>query len=136
MSINNSVLMGRITAEPELKKTQTDVSVMNFTIAVDRRYQPQGEEKKADFIDCVAWRNTADFISRYFRKGQMIAVVGELQTDVYTDKDGNKRKKVFISVENVSFCGSKTESGSEPNTPTPPPDDIEFDDVTDDELPF
>lgn len=109
MSINNCTLMGRITADLEPRQTANGISVLNFTIAVDRRYQAHGEEKKTDFVDCVAWRNTADFISKYFGKGQMIAVVGEIQTDTYTDKDGNKRKKTEISVNNASFCGSKQE---------------------------
>lgn len=143
MSINKSILMGRITADLEPRQTANGISVLNFTIAVDRRYQPQGEEKKTDFIDCVAWRNTADFICKYFGKGQMIAIVGEIQTDTYTDKDGNKRKKTEISVAEASFCGSKQESqGSAERASNAAfvapsiPSDVQFEEVTDDELPF
>lgn len=144
MSINNCTLMGRITADLEPRQTPNGISVLNFTIAVDRRYQAQGEEKKTDFIDCVAWRNTADFISKYFAKGQMIAVVGEIQTDTYTDKEGNKRKKTEISVNNASFCGGKqqetnttesklTQANIAPTQAAP----VEFTEVDlDDELPF
>lgn len=121
MSINNVTLMGRITHELELRKTNNGTSVVNFTIAVDRKYQTPGEERKTDFIDCVAWRGTADFICTYFKRGAMIAVEGEIQTDNYTDKDGNKRKKTEILVNNASFCGSKSEGGNLPagneNTP-------------------
>ena len=77
--LNNVVLMGRLTADPELRHTQNDISVTSFTIAVDRDYAPKGQEKQADFINCVAWRGTADFISRYFQKGSMIAIQGTIQ---------------------------------------------------------
>lgn len=143
MSINNCTLMGRITADLEPRQTPNGISVLNFTIAVDRRYQAQGEEKKTDFIDCVAWRNTADFISKYFAKGQMIAVVGEIQTDTYTDKEGNKRKKTEISVNNASFCGGKQETNATEAKPTqanyvlPSFAPVEFTEVDlDDDLPF
>lgn len=133
MSINNVTLMGRLTADAELKNTQSGVSVVNFTIAVDRKYQPSGEEKKANFIDCVAWRGTAEFISKYFGKGQMIAIEGEIQTDSYTDKDGNNRKKTEIVVSNASFCGAKSEGGQAQNTTLP---DVSFSGTGDDDLPF
>lgn len=145
MSINNVTLMGRITHDLELRKTANGTSVVNFTIAVDRKYQASGEEKKTDFIDCVAWRGTADFISTYFKKGAMIAVEGEIQTDSYTDKDGNKRKKVEISVDNASFCGSKTEGSNLPadNRKTPQNvnfaasgADVAFTELAGDDLPF
>ena len=89
--INNVTLMGRLTAAPELKQTQSGVPVLSFCIAVDRNFQPKDGEKQADFINLVAWRNTAEFIARYFRKGDMIAVTGEIQTRKYQDKDGNNR---------------------------------------------
>lgn len=110
--INTVVLMGRLTFDPELRTTPSGVSVVRFQVAVDRNYQKAGEERKADFIDVTAWRQTADFISRYFHKGSMIAIEGSLQTDNYTDKDGNKRKSFQVVANNVSFCGSKNESGS------------------------
>ena len=103
--------MGRLTYDPELRSTPSGVSVIRFQVACDRNYQRAGEERQADFIDCVAWRQTAEFISRYFRKGSMIAVEGSIQTSNYTDKDGNKRKQVEVVANNVSFCGSKAESG-------------------------
>lgn len=111
--INTVALMGRLTYDPELKSTPSGVSVIRFQVACDRNYQKSGEDRQADFIDCVAWRQTAEFISRYFRKGSMIAVEGSIQTSNYTDKDGNKRKQVEVVANNVSFCGSKAETGSE-----------------------
>ena len=93
--INNVVLMGRLVATPELRSTGTGVSVASFTIAVDRAYAKQGEQRQADFIDCVAWRNTAEFITRYFQKGSMIAITGNIQTRTYEDKNGIKRTVLF-----------------------------------------
>ena len=110
--INNVVLMGRLVADPELRTTPTGVSVTSFAIAVERSYAKQGEERGADFIDIVAWRQSADFITRYFRKGSMIAIEGSLQTRTYTDKEGNKRKAVEVLVNRASFCGSKSETGT------------------------
>jgi single-strand DNA-binding protein len=109
--INMVALMGRLTYEPELKTTPSGVSVIRFQIACDRSYQSQGQERQADFIDCVAWRQRAEFISRYFHKGSMIAIEGSIQTQNFTDKNGNNRKSVEVVANNVSFCGSKAESG-------------------------
>lgn len=143
--INNVVLMGRLTAVPELKTTQNGISTIRFGVAVERRYNKQGEEKQTDFIDCVAWRQTAEFISKYFNKGSMIAVVGSIQTRSYEDKNGNKRKAVEVQVENVSFCGSKGESGNNPNLDilkdkveqfNAPQTDSGYTDIPDDDLPF
>lgn len=111
MSINTVALTGRLTADVELKTTPSGVSVCTFSLAVDSKYQKQGEERKASFIDCVAWRNTAEFISKYFKKGSMIGIEGEIQTRTYTDKEGKNRKVTEIIVNNASFCGSKSESG-------------------------
>ncbi|MBR5272137.1 MAG: single-stranded DNA-binding protein [Clostridia bacterium] len=110
--INNVVLMGRLAVDPELRTTPTGVSVTSFAIAVERSYAKQGEDRTADFIDIVAWRQSAEFITRYFRKGSMIAIEGSLQTRTYTDKDGNKRKAVEVLANRVSFCGSKNETGT------------------------
>ena len=110
--LNCAVLMGRRVADPELRTTPNGISVTTFRIAVDRSYVRQGEERQADFIDIVAWRQTADFVTRYFRKGSMIAVQGSIQTRSYEDKMGNKRTAVEVVADNVSFCGSKTESGT------------------------
>jgi single-strand DNA-binding protein len=117
-----------------LKKTQGGLSVTRFTVAVDRGYVKQGEERKADFINVVAWRNTAEFVCKYFSKGSMIAVQGAIQTGMY-EKDGVKRATFEIVADNVSFCGSKenrTDDGSQvvPNNFEP----TEIDD--DDDLPF
>ena len=103
--------MGRMTTDPELKTTQSGISVMSFSVAVNRNYTKAGE-RHTDFINCVAWRNNAEFISKYFAKGQMIAIKGNLQQRNYTDKDGNKRTAYDVVVEQASFCGSKNESSS------------------------
>ena len=108
--LNVVALLGRLTADPELRRTPSGVSVTTFTVAVNRSYVKQGGERQTDFIDVVAWRNTAEFISKYFRKGQMIAVQGSIQTRSYEDKQGNKRKAVEISADNVYFADSKSSS--------------------------
>ena len=105
--MNSICLMGRLTADPELKSTQNGVAVTSFCIAVDRAYQPKGQERQTDFINCVAWRNTAEFISRYFRKGQRIALQGSLQSRKYTANDGSQRTVYEVVVDNAFFCESK-----------------------------
>ena len=143
MGVNSAVLMGRLVADPELKSTGNGVEYCNFTVAVDRRFNKQGEERQADFIDCIAWRQSAVFVEKYFHKGSMIAVQGYIQTDMYEDKDGNKRKSVKIVADNVSFCGSKNENNS-PGTSyaaAGAPNmninaDDEFKEVPEDDLPF
>ena len=146
--MNICALTGRFTTDPELKTTQSGVSVTSFCLAVDRKYQPQGEERKADFVDVVAWRNTADFICKYFSKGSMIAIEGEIQTRTFEDKNGNKRKATEIVVSNVSFCGSigsKSNNNSTEIENDPLPafadklgnmDFNEVPDASDDDLPF
>ena len=109
--LNCAVIMGRLTADPELRQTPSGVSVTRFTVAVDRGYVKPGEERKADFINVVAWRQTAEFVTRYFSKGSMIAVQGSIQTGSY-EKDGIKRSTFEIIADNVSFCGSKSESSA------------------------
>ena len=109
--LNSVCLMGRLTADPELKSTQSGVSVCSFRIAVDRAYQPKGQEKQTDFINIVTWRSTAEFVSRYFRKGQLVAVQGSIQTSQYTDRDGNKRTAFDVVADNVFFAEKKAESG-------------------------
>lgn len=106
MGLNLSIVMGRLTADPELRTTTSGISVTSFTVAVDRKYK-SGEKRETDFIDCVAWRETADFVSRYFKKGQMIAVCGSTQTRMVENKNGYKYKASEINVESVSFCGDK-----------------------------
>lgn len=139
--INMVALIGRLTFEPEVRTTPSGVSVMHFQIACDRSYQKSGQDRQADFIDCVAWRQTAEFIGRYFRKGSMIAVEGTLQTSSYTDKNGNQRKQVEVLANNVSFCGSKSETGSAAGSQANPnyssADNSDFDEIPDDDdLPF
>lgn len=141
--LNVAVLMGRLVADPELRHTANDVSVTSFTLAVDRSYVKPGADRQADFIDIVAWRNTADFVCKYFRKGQLVAVQGEIQTRSYTDKDGNKRKAFEIVADSVNFAESKRSS-----VPAAPVEDVEppayangdtgdFERVpSDDDLPF
>lgn len=120
--LNSCVLMGRLTADPELRTTQTGKSVASFSLAVDRDFQQNGE-KQADFISVVAWGKTAEFIDKYFCKGRMIAVVGRIQTRTYTDKDGNKRKAVEVAAEKVSFTGEpkKAENTAEKEPPAEEP---------------
>ena len=106
--LNIVALMGRLTHTPELKTTQNGTSVCSFSIAVDRTYTPKGEERKADFIDIVAWRQTAEFICKYFQKGSMIAIDGSIQTRHYHGKDGSNRTAVEVVANNISFAGAKT----------------------------
>ena len=109
--LNVAVIMGRLVADPELRHTPNDIPVCSFRVAVDRNYSGRSGEGQTDFIDVVAWRSTAEFLCKYFTKGQMIAVNGSIQTRSYEDKMGNKRTAVEIVADNVSFCGSKRESG-------------------------
>lgn len=104
--LNRAVLLGRLTADPELKQTTSGVSVTSFTLAVDRRYK-NGEEPQADFIPIVCWRQTAEFVSRYFRKGSPILVCGSIQVRKWTDKDGQNRYATEVVADEVSFTGSK-----------------------------
>ena len=147
--MNVVAIMGRLTYEPELRVTPSNVSVLRFQIAVDRSYTPKNQERQADFIDCVAWRQTAEFISRYFHKGSMIAVEGSIQTSSYTDKNGNNRKQIEVVANNVSFCGSKSESNPQLASAQPPQysappqsyasaDTSDFEEIVDDDddLPF
>lgn len=105
--LNIVVLMGRLVYEPELKTTPSGTNVCRFRIAVDRSFIRQGEERKADFIDVTAWRQTAEFVSKYFQKGSMIAIEGSLQTRQYQDKNGNNRTATEVLASQVSFCGGK-----------------------------
>ena len=153
--LNVVALLGRLVSDPELKHTPNDVAVTSFTIAVDRSYAKAGTERQTDFIEVVAWRGTAEFICRYFEKGQLIAVHGSIQTRSYTDKEGNKRKVVEVLASNVSFAGSKSDNqesyavkGASPDI-NPPEESRpaafseqsypqeEFEEIlTDDDLPF
>ena len=107
--VNEVILVGRLTKDPELKSTLSGVSVCSFTVACDRRYQKEGE-RQADFISCVAWRNTAEFISKYFPKGTRIALEGSLQTRSWEDDAGNKRYATEVVVDHAEFCESSKSS--------------------------
>ena len=108
--MNNVILIGRMVADPELKTTGTGISVTSFRIAVDRSYVKQGEERKADFFDIVCWRNQAEFVCRYFGKGSLIAVQGQLQSRTYQAKDGSKRYVVEVVADTISFTGERREN--------------------------
>lgn len=110
--LNKIILMGRLTRDPEYKTSPTGLSIVNFSVAVDRDISAQNGEKETDFIDCVAWRKTAEFITKYFFKGSMIALCGRLQIRTWTDKDGNRRKTAEVVVDNAYFGGSKNTEGS------------------------
>lgn len=104
--INNVVLMGRLVADPEMRSTQSGVTCCRFTLAIERDYK-SGDERQTDFIPCVAWRQTAEFIGKYFGKGRMIAVIGAVESNKYVDKDGNNRTAYDVLVARASFCGEK-----------------------------
>lgn len=140
--MNNVNLIGRLTADPELKRTQSGTAMVRFSIAVDRAYTKQGEERQADFISCVAWDKKAEFICKYFSKGQKIALTGSIRTGSYTDKDGNKRNTFDVWLDNVEFCesckgGTSTEAHTQkPQKPVEsrkPQEPIQYDD---NDLPF
>ena len=108
--LNHITIMGRLTRDPELRRTGSGVAVASFRVAVDRDYAPKdGGERKADFIDCVAWRQTGEFVSKYFTKGRMAVVSGRLQIRNWNDKDGNKRRSAEVVADNVYFGDSKRE---------------------------
>ena len=141
--VNCAVIMGRLVADPELRTTGNGISVTSFAVAVDRRFARSGEDRQTDFIDVIAWRQTADFVCKYFRKGSMIAIQGYIQTRTYEDKNGNKRKAVELVADNVSFCGSKAETGAAGSMPAQAApayqtaSAADFEEIPDDEdLPF
>ena len=109
--LNHIVIMGRLTRDPELRRTGSGIAVASFTVAVDRDFGGRdGGEKETDFIDCVAWRQTGEFVSKYFTKGRMIVVSGRLQIRSWTDKDGNKRRTAEVVADNCYFGDSKREN--------------------------
>lgn len=143
--LNHIVLMGRLTRDPELRRTGSGTAVANFTLAVDRDFgKNESGEKETDFIDCLAWRNTAEFVSKYFTKGRMAVVSGRLQIRSWTDKDGNKRRTAEVVADNVYFGDSKNSNNGNstapaytaPEYPTAPAQDFETLDGDDDALPF
>ena len=139
---NLVVLTGRLTADPELKTTANGLSVTTFSIAVDRRYR-SGEERQTDFINIVAWRQTAEFITKYFKKGNLIGIEGSIQTRRYQDKNGNNRTAFEVVVNNVQFVESKRDSGAPIGDTAPASfsnadvnDFADLGDASDDDLPF
>ena len=148
--LNHITIMGRLTRDPELRRTGTGVGVASFRVAVDRDYAPKdGGERKTDFIDCVAWRQTGEFISKYFTKGRMIVVEGRLEMRDWTDKDGNKRTSAEINVEKAHFGDSRrdgdggsyaqaapAQSYGGYSAPTPAASDFAMLDDDDAQLPF
>ena len=128
--MNNVSLVGRLTADPEIKHTQSGTAYTRFSVAVDRPVK-QGEEKQADFINIVAWNKTAEFVCRYFTKGQRIGLTGSIRTGSYTDKDGNKRNTVEVWANNVEFVEKKTSV-----QPTVQPETIDITVPDDEDLPF
>ena len=110
--LNHITIMGRLTRDPELRRTGSGVAVTSFTLAVDRDYKGKDAEKETDFIDCVAWRNTGEFVGKYFTKGRMAVVSGKLQIRGWTDKEGNKRRTAEVLAENVYFADSKLTGGN------------------------
>ena len=128
--LNRVILMGRLVADPELRQTPNGISVATFRIAVDRNYQSKGSsERQADFINCVAWRQTGEFVSRYFQKGRMIAVEGSLQSRNYEDKQGQKRTAYEVVVDQAYFADSRpgASQGGDRGGYTPFPEPPQFD---------
>ncbi len=119
--LNKAILMGRLTADPELRHTQSNIPVTSFTLAVDRTF---GQDKQTDFLDIVAWRNTAEFVSKWFRKGMLVAVSGQIQTRTWEDKQGNKRKSVEVVADEAFFAESKKDSAPRPSNDAPVPFDL------------
>lgn len=138
-NFNSATLGGRLTADPELKTTPNGVTVTSFTVAINRR-TGEGKENIADYINCIAWRQTAEFITRYFKKGSSICVVGAIQTRSWTDKDGNKRYATEVIVDRAYFVDSKSENNVQTEnsgTYEEAVSQARFEEIdTDDDLPF
>ncbi len=158
--LNRVILMGRLTAEPDYRTTPSGVAMVRFSLAVDRDFKSQNGERQTDFFNIIAWRSTADFVSRYFHKGQLVALQGTIQMNNYTDRDGNKRTSYDIVADQVYFAEPKRDGGQQNNYDysrydqmTPPPaqaapsygepassyqsgNDGDFTPVADDDLPF
>lgn len=134
--MNNICITGRLTSDPDVRTTQSGIAVSMANIAVDRDYKTKNGERIVDFIPCVFWRGLSDFVSKYFKKGDMIAVVGSLESRTYKDKDGNNRIAWEVNAGKVNFCGSKKETTQ---TQTPPENHVEnFEESSgySDDLPF
>ena len=135
--LNRIIVMGRMTRDPELRRTNSGTAIASFTVAVDRDFKSQSGEKETDFIDVVAWRNTAEFASKYFSKGRMAVVEGRLQIRDWTDKDGNKRRSAEIVADSVYFGDSKRDGGDTVQSEPQSEPQSGFSEVEDDgDLPF
>lgn len=146
--LNRAIIMGRLTADPELRRTNSDIAVTRFTLAVDRNFTKSGAEKQTDFIDVVVWRQTAEFVCKYFKKGSMMIAEGSIRIGSYTDNQGNKRRTFEIQADNVYFGESKSSSSGGNTTNAgfePPPMPVAFENAGgedfsviagDDDLPF
>jgi single-strand DNA-binding protein len=133
--LNRTILMGRITHDLELRSTPSGTSVLQFSLAVERNFAKQGEERQTDFISCVAWKQTAEMIAKWFGKGRLIAIEGRLQSRSYEDKQGNKHTAIEVIVDQVSFTGEgKKDGGGQQTAPQDGYNDIDV--LSDDEIPF
>lgn len=135
--LNKVILMGRLTRDPELKSTPNSVAVADFTLAVDRGYAKAGTERETDFLDCVAWRGTAEFVSRYFKKGMQVAVSGRIQTRKWKDKNDQNRVSVEIVIDEAFFADSKRDTAVDRTEPRGwQSQDVSFADLGDEDVPF
>ena len=141
-NLNKVMLIGRLAADPELRRTQNDLAVTSFSVAVNRPYRKDQAQQAVDFIDVVAWRNLAEFVTKYFKKGSAIFVSGSLQVRPWKDKDGNNRRAVEVVADDIQFVDSKKDSGAAPAAPAGTPSfstgaPSDFEEMTgEDELPF
>jgi single-strand DNA-binding protein len=137
--MNNFCGMGRLTRDPETRTTQSNITVCNFTIAINRRFKNASGDYDADFLPCIAWRQSAEFVGKYFRKGNMIAVVGSVQTRKWDDQEGKTHYATEVIVEQAGFCGSKSDNGGSAQpaaAPVPAGDNGFFPGDDDTSLPF
>lgn len=137
--LNHITIMGRMTRDPELRHTQSDIPVASFTLAVDRDFKEKGSDERAtDFIDCVAWRHSGEFAAKYFTKGSMAVVSGRLQIRDWTDREGNKRRSAEVVVDNIYFGDSKRKDEGGDKEPSDYPEDFvpNWDDEDDGDLPY
>lgn len=141
-NLNKVMLIGRLAADPELRRTQSELAVTSFSVAVNRPYRKDQAQQAVDFIDVVAWRNQAEFVTKYFKKGSAIFVSGSLQVRPWKDKDGNNRRSVEVVADDIQFVDSKKDSGAAPAAPAGTPSfstgaPSDFEEMTgEDELPF
>lgn len=134
--LNRVILMGRLTAEPDYRQTESGTALARFTLAVERDFSGQGKERETDFLDVQTWRGTADFVNKYFHKGQLVAVQGRIQVRNYTDKNGDKRRSWDIVADQVYFAESKRDGGGQKSIERDEPPAGDFVPVANDDLPF